>query len=440
MSPVINVCKNTMFEHVFLLNIILINNPSTFSMRNLGVVVLKEKDLPLFFEEYLKKGSVFVDKGVLQANYSPSEIPHRDVQLQQVRVVVAPALRLERPSNLFIYGKTGTGKTLTVRQVINNELIPTAKKAGVLVTGTYINCKLDADTEYGLFTKLASQVGKELPSTGLSTDEVCAAFFSEADSTKRVLLVILDEIDYLMKKAGDDFLYRITRKNEELRNAQVVIIGISNDLMFAEHLDPRVKSSLSEEKLLFPPYNAIEIQDILNGRAALAFRKGTLEQGVVEKCAAYAAMEHGDARRALDLLRVAGELADRQGRQSITVADVDGAEEKIDHDTVAELVSTQPRQAQLVLYSILAISQDAAGKFIFTGEIYEIYKKYCIRVNLRPLTQRRVSDILSEFDMLGVITARVISKGRYGRTREIMLSPQASTPVVRRLLEEALNL
>lgn len=409
-------------------------------MRNLGVVVLKEKDLPLFFEEYLKKGSVFVEKGVLQANYSPSNMPHRDAQLQQVRVVVAPALRLERPSNLFIYGKTGTGKTLTVRQVINNELIPTAKKAGVFVAGTYLNCKLDADTEYGLFTKLASQIGKELPSTGLSTDEVCAAFFSEADSTKQVLIIILDEIDYLMKKAGDDFLYRITRKNEELKNAQVAIIGISNDLLFAEHLDPRVKSSLSEEKLLFPPYNAIELQDILNGRALLAFRKGALEQGVVEKCAAYAAREHGDARRALDLLRVAGELADRQGHQNITVADVDGAEEKIDHDTVAELVSTQPRQAQLVLYSILAISQDAAGKFIFTGEVYEIYKKYCTQVNLRPLTQRRVSDILSEFDMLGVITARVISKGRYGRTREIMLSPQASTPVVRRLLEEALNL
>ncbi len=400
---------------------------------------MKEKNLPQFFEEYLKKGSVFKEKRVLQANHFPNDIPHRAVQIHQVRVVVAPALRLERPSNLFIYGKTGTGKTLVVKWVINGELVSAAKKAGVSIQTLYVNCKLDADTEYGLFTELATQVGKELPLTGLSTDDVCSAFFSKADSTKSILIIILDEIDYLMKKAGDDFLYKITRKNEELKNTQVAIIGISNDLMFAEHLDPRVKSSLSEEKLLFPPYNAIELQDILNNRASSAFKHSSLEPGVVEKCAAYAAREHGDARRALDLLRVAGELTDRKGATSVAVADVDSAEEKIDHDTVAELVTTQPRQAQLVLYSILNISH-GAGKFIFTGEVYELYKKYCAKASLRPLTQRRVSDILSEFDMLGIITARVISKGRYGRTREIMLAPQAATPVVRRLLEEALNL
>ena len=431
--------KTLYFECVFDFIIILIKKFTHFSIRNGGVFMLKEKNLPQFFEEYLKKGSVFKEKQVLQANYLPSDIHHRTVQIHQVRVVVAPALRLERPSNLFIYGKTGTGKTLSVKQVINEELVPTAKKAGISIQTLYVNCKLDADTEYGLFTELASQIGKELPSTGLSTDEVCGAFFSEADSTKGILVIILDEIDYLMKKAGDDFLYRITRKNEQLKNTQVAIIGISNDLMFAEHLDPRVKSSLSEEKLLFPPYNAVELQDILNNRASSAFKPGSIGAGVVEKCAAYAAREHGDARRALDLLRVAGELADRKGATSVAVADVDSAEEKIDYDTVAELVTTQPRQAQLVLYSILNINP-VAGKFIFTGEVYELYKKYCAQANLRPLTQRRVSDILSEFDMLGIITARVISKGRYGRTREIMLAPQAATPVVRRLLEEALNL
>lgn len=405
----------------------------------MGCFCLKEKNLPQFFEDYLKKGSVFKEKLVLQANYFPNEISHRNAQIHQVRVVVAPALRLERPSNLFIYGKTGTGKTLTVKQIINEELVPTAKKAGISIQAPYVNCKLDADTEYGLFTELAAQIGKELPSTGLSTDDVCGAFFSEADSTKGVLIIILDEIDYLMKKSGDDFLYRITRKNEELKNTQVAVIGISNNLMFAEHLDPRVKSSLSEEKLIFPPYNAVELQDILNNRAALAFKHGAIEPGVIEKCAAYAAREHGDARRALDLLRVSGELADRRGSTAVAVADVDGAEEKIDHDTVAELITTQPRQAQMVLYAILNISP-GAGKFIFTGEVYELYKKYCTQASIRPLTQRRVSDILSEFDMLGIITARVISKGRYGRTREITLASQAATPVVRRLLEEALNL
>ena len=116
-----------------------------------------------------------------------------------------------------------------------------------------------------------------------------------------------------------------------------------------------------------------------------------------------------------------------------------GFNNKIERDKIADLITTQPKQAQLALYSILSISQ-GANKFIFTGEVYESYKKYCSDLGIRPLTQRRMSDILSELDMLGIITARVISKGRYGRTREIMLAPQATTPVVKRLLEEALNL
>ena len=135
-------------------------------------------------------------------------------------------------------------------------------------------------------------------------------------------------------------------------------------------------------------------------------------------------------------------MADRRGSAKVGIADVDEAEEKIERDKVVDLVTTQPRQAQVLLYAILNLSNTSHGsaKFIFTGEVYELYKKYCTETGLRPLTQRRVSDILSELDMLGVITARVISKGRYGRTREITLAPQAATPVVKRILGEALGL
>ncbi|HLD97090.1 MAG TPA: orc1/cdc6 family replication initiation protein, partial [Candidatus Nanoarchaeia archaeon] len=350
-----------------------------------------------------------------------------------------PSLRLERPSNVFIYGKTGTGKTLTVKHT-TEKLTSVTKKESIPIRKLYVNCKLKnvADTEYRLIATLARELGKPLPPTGLPTDEVYKAFFGAVDSEKQLVILILDEIDQLAKRAGDDVLYNLTRINEELHLAQISIIGISNDLMFVDNLDPRVKSSLSEEELLFPPYNALQLQDILSRRSANAFKSGVVDAGVVEKCAAYAAREHGDARRALELLRVSGEIADRKGMVKLSIADVDEAEEKIERDKVVDLITTQPKQAQIALYAIMSISQ-GTSKFIFTGEVYELYKKLCTKTGFRPLTQRRMSDILSELDMLGVITARVISKGRYGRTREIMLAPQATTPLVKRILEESLS-
>ena len=403
------------------------------------MLVLKEKNLSNFFEEYLKKESIFVDKRVLQGAFTPPELIHRDEQIKQLASILAPSLRRERPSNVFIYGKTGTGKTLTARHT-TEKLISVTNKESIPVRKLYVNCKLKnvADTEYRLIATLARELGKPLPPTGLPTDEVYKTFFNAVDSEKQLIILVLDEIDQLAKRAGDDVLYNLTRINEELSLAQISIIGISNDLMFVDNLDPRVKSSLSEEELLFPPYNALQLQDILSYRAAQAFKKGIIEPGVIEKCAAYAAREHGDARRALELLRVAGELADRKGNTSLGIADVDAAEEKIEHDKVVDIITSQPKQAQIALYSILSISQGTT-KFIFTGEVYELYKKFCTKIGFRPLTQRRMSDILSELDMLGVITARVISKGRYGRTREIMLAPQTTTPIVKKLLEESLN-
>ena len=209
--------------------------------------------------------------------------------------------------------------------------------------------------------------------------------------------------------------------------------------MFTDNLDPRIRSSLSEEELVFPPYNAIQLQDILRQRAQLAFKKESVEEGVIEKCAAYAAREHGDARRALELLRVAGELAERNGENRIRIAHLDEAEEKIERDRILDVVRTQPKQFQIALYSILKVC-DKDGK-IFTGDVYDYYRRICNKINLKPLTQRRLSDIIAEFDMLGIINARVISKGRYGRTREITVAVHPSTfPKIEEILQEGLGL
>ena len=402
----------------------------------------EENKLTGYFENYLKQEPLFLDKKVLQSNYYPENILHREEQIQKVAAIMAPALRGEKPSNMFIYGKTGSGKTLTIKHVCEN-MMEIAKKNSLKVNIFYLNCKLKrvSDTEYRLIAELARALNTEIPATGLPTDEVYKMFINTLEKQNILMIIVLDEIDQLVSKSGDQILYSLTRINSELKNSQISIVGISNDLMFTNYLDPRVKSSLSEEELVFPPYNAIQLQGILKERANKAFRTSAIDEGVLGKCAAYAAREHGDARRALELLRVAGELAERSGFPKITLDSLDEAEEKIEKDRVHEIIISQPKQSQVALLAIFETVKAAGTRPIFTGDIYELYKDLCNRTKIRPLTQRRISDLIAELDMLGIINAKVISKGRYGRTRQIGLGiPMSAVPQLEGLLKEALTL
>jgi archaeal cell division control protein 6 len=393
-----------------------------------------------FFENFLKKDSLFNNKDVLQAMYVPEEVLYREEQIQEVANILAPVLRLEKPSNLFLYGKTGTGKTLSMKYLIQS-MEEIAKKNTINIKFIYVNCKLKkvADTEYRLIAQLIKEFGREIPATGLPTDEVYNIFYKLLEGERQVVVLVLDEIDQLTKKIGDEILYNLTRINSELNETQICLVGISNNLIFAENLDPRVKSSLSEEEIIFPPYNAIQIQEILKKRSEKAFKPGVIESGVIEKCSAFAAREHGDVRRAIDLLRVAGEIAERSGSQVVQINHLDDAEKRIEHDKILDIATGQPKQFQNVLYAIILISQQKG--FFFTGEIYDIYKKICQKTNLSILTQRRVSDIIAELDMLGIINAKIISKGRYGRTREISLSISDGIIIkLREVLEKAIGI
>lgn len=386
--------------------------------------------------------TLFQQKSVLQSQYSPEMIHHRDEQIEAVASILAPALRGERVSNLFIYGKTGSGKTLSVQHV-GLRIMEKVKNLGQEhLQYVYVNCKLKkiADTEYRILAEIIRVLGGSVPATGLPTDQVYARFVEMIDTKKQMILLVLDEIDHAVKKISDNFIYTLTRLNSELKNAQISMVGISNSLTFMDYLDPRVRSSLGEEELVFPPYNAVQLQDILRARAEKAFKKGVLEEGVLAKCAAFAAREHGDARRALDLLRVAGELAEREGTKSVALTHIDAANSKIERDTMLDIIESEPRQFQFVLAAIMRLHEKHGEGSIVTGEVYDVYQELCEKSRNEVLTQRRVSDILAEFDMLGIINARVVSKGRQGRTREIklMLAPgikEKAQDILRKALE-----
>jgi cell division control protein 6 len=381
---------------------------------------MAQKSLGEIFQTYVEKKSIFRQKDILSIKFTPDTIPHRGAQINQIGMILAPVLRAEKPSNVFIYGKTGTGKSLCTQHT-TSKLLEAAKKNGSENIKTiYINCKMSkvSDTEYRMLSQLILNFGVEVPFTGLPTNQLYNQFYKLIDEKKQNVLLVLDEVDALVSKVGDGVLYNLTRINQDLKNAKLTVIGISNNISFINDLDPRVKSSLSEEEIVFPPYNANEIRDILTERVALAFNEGVVSPSVIAKCSALAAQEHGDARKALDLLRVAGEIAERLGNNIITEEHVDMAERKLDMDKTIEIIQNQPKQSQCVLVSIIKLFK-GGSKGVQTGDIYDVYVDTCKKNNLKPLTQRRISDLISELDMFGIVNAKVISKGRYGRTREI---------------------
>jgi len=375
------------------------------------------------------RSNIFRNRDLLKPDYVPEKLPHREKEIRKLGSILAPVLKGSRPSNVFIYGLTGTGKT-AVTKYVTKRLMVTAKKFNVNVKVAYVNTR-QSDTPYRVLMELAESVGVKVPFTGIPAAEVYRRFIRGLENFHASLIVILDEIDYLVKKHGDDILYRLSRTNEVLRNSEISIIGITNDIKFSEILDPRIKSSLGEVEIVFPPYDAVQLEDILSERAKEAFYENTLDDGVIPLCAALAAKEHGDARKALDLLRVAGELAEQEGINKVTIDHVWKARDELEKDKVSEVVRTMPLHGKLVLASIYRLQMRKTSP-PSTGEIYSEYRVLCEKLDAAPLTYRRISDIVNELDMLGLIEAKIVSRGRYGRTKIVKLNVQP------RIIEEVM--
>ena len=186
-------------------------------------------------------------------------------------------------------------------------------------------------------------------------------------------------------------------------------------MTFKDKLDPRVKSSLSEEELVFNPYTVEQLKEILVDRCKLAFYDNAVPMGVINLCAAIAGKETGDARKAIDLLRVAAEIAERSITMEITEDHIRSAQQKIDSDTNFEILSNSTLHTKLLILSIVK------AKNASTGEIYTVYQQYCSKLEKEPLTQRRMTQIIGELDQLGLITTNIVNQGRYGRTQRIKL-------------------
>lgn len=396
------------------------------------------------FDKFISQKTLFKNKENLRHNYRPNQLPHRDEEIETISYNLWEALKGHIPSNMTLYGVTGAGKT-AVTSYVCHHLKAKGESMGSQVESIMVNCR-QIDTQYRVLSHIGNSLLEsyeqgEIPFTGWPTDRVFNELVRRMDQRGGVFVIVLDEIDHLVRKVGDDLLYNLTSLNSSLKKARACVIGISNDLKFTDFLDPRVRSRLGQLDVLFKPYDAEQLQDILRQRALEGLNQGVLGSGVIELCAALAAQEHGDARCALDLLRISAEKAEQEGERSVNQNHVRVAQSQIESDQMTPVISTLPSQQKLVLAAVL-INEQNGLKNVQTGQVYDIYRQACKHIRQNPLTQRRISGLISNLDMLGLVTARTVSKGRYGRSKEInsCIPSNINAPEIMKVAEEEMAL
>ena len=424
------------------------------------------------FQADMLRHSVFKDLSVLSPHYVPKELPYRKGEIKRITSQLSSILLDVKPSNLLIYGKTGTGKTSVVKNIMRelSQLLEddSQNTSSVCSKSSYMNCRLGYNSKYQILLNILEQDSinanaiKSRPLEGIrnnslsgrSPTQLYAILKKVVEANAMHLIVILDEID--MVRDINELLYTLTRINDQIdaldsggrsKRGSVSVIGISNKASFKHELDPRTKSTLCGEEIVFKPYNAHELRIILKHRVKAGLKKGAISESNIALIAALSAQTSGDARYALRLLQKSGEIAQSQKRKRIRLEDVKASKAAVEDDIMNEIVSTLPEHLQIVLYSITDIvvrgAQQArlsgdAEDGMMSGEVYQNYESLCKRINRKPRTMRWFGEYLKELEMLGLVTLSISGKGIRGNTTLIRLG--ASVPELKKILVMSLGI
>ena len=315
------------------------------------------------------QNSVFENKGLLDPDTVIDEdrIVGRDEQLDDIITYLRPALQGNRPPNMLLYGPSGTGKSLIINAVCH-QVLELANAQGYRLGVIEINCQTIKSHDravYRLVDNAAAEAGVDpgVPESGVSTDQKLKRFYEILSEHFDSVIIILDEIDLLVgrQREPDDepayskLLYQLSRASQLGRiEGDVSVAALTNDPRFMENLDGRAESSFNPQDIVFPDYDANQLQAILDRRRD-AYRDGVLEEGIIPLSSAFAAQDHGDARKAIDLFRKAGEIADRRDEDTVREQHVRDAQEEAERDRTLTQMQGLSTQKKLSLYATAAV-------------------------------------------------------------------------------------
>jgi len=336
--------------------------------------------------EFDEQDGLIRDRSLLDPNYVVDEgrIVGRDEQLQEVTKMLRVALGDNRPPNLFLYGPSGTGKSLITKAVCKN-ISQICKNRDIGFGTIEINCQ-DLDTlgvtVYELAQQAATEAGVELqvPKHGVSTKEKWDELFRIINTHFDSFVFVLDELDMLIGRrdkqepAFSRLLYQLSRAGaDDDLTAYISVVAISNDTRMMESVGSRAVSSFTPEDVHFDDYDATQLRAILRRRQD-AFHEGVVDDDVIPLAAAFAAQTHGDARKAIDLMRVAGELAEREGDERAREEHVREAQEKVEKNRVLEVIRGISSQKKLCLYATATVAAQTDNGTARSTTGYRVYQ------------------------------------------------------------------
>ncbi|AXG11944.1 cell division control protein Cdc6 [Halorubrum sp. 48-1-W] len=383
-------------------------------------------------DEY--KSKIFEKPWLLEIDNVPdaNRIVGRDDKIKSLAKNLRKMRTDDVPDNIVMWGETGTGKTLVARHVCERLEATTEGTDGSIVTA-YVNPD-PISTYTSTFRKIAEQVNAkandpvDVPSLGLSAEHyrdkklwpIVEREFPGG------LVVIIDEID----KHGEinEILYTLSRaKSKDDVNFPVVTIGISNDIEFKGDIDSRAQSTLQPKHWTFTPYEEDQLVSILDNRRD-AFYQKVLEDDVISKVAELAADEHGDARRAVRLLRNAGEVADEEGGEIVTADHVSEADELVEVELFMEMVKGTPLSGKLLLFALTRLDRNNPEKEWFrTSEIHQVYETVAKDVRVEPKGYNRALELLNKHVTTGVLESKKKEGGDDGKFRSYSLQGEVES-------------
>ena len=345
--------------------------------------------------------NVYNDRDALREDYQPAELVGRDQKLEEYQAALQPVINGEQPNNIFLYGKTGVGKTVATRYLLSHLQTDADHYSDLDLTVVFLNCD-GLHSSYQVATYLVNQLrskADQISATGYPLAAVYEKLWDDLEELSGTVLVVLDEIDNIQ---DDSILYQLprARDNNNLTNTKLGLIGISNDFEFREELSPKVKSSLCEEELHFPAYEALELRSILNQRIEVAFQPNVVEQSVVNYCAAIGARDAGDARQSIELLMKGGDIARKNKAQTVNEDHVRHGEKLLERNRVAEGISGLTPHGRYILYALLTLHYEDETP-VRTRDIRPRYTRLCETIDDDPLVSRRMRDHLGDLTMLG---------------------------------------